>query len=575
MVDEEKDNKDSGLEATGEPKGEVEGEAVEAELSSVVEPPEEAVSSEALEETPSEAGPEGEIAGAATRVSTLTMISRVFGYLRDAVIASFFGAGFYADSFFVAFRVSNLLRRLVGEGALTSSFIPIFKEELRIRTKEEARILASKVFTLFFIILFILTVVGILMSEPLIRLMAPGFTEDSEKFALTVNLTRFMFPYMIFIGMMAIAMGVLNSLKHFTGPAISPIFLNISISLATVFISPYLAEPVYALAMGVLVGGFLQFAIQLPYLRRFDMTPGVVFDFRDTAIRKIFLLMGPAALGVGVYQLNIFITLWFASTLADGSISYLYYASRLVELPLGIFGVALATAILPNLSEYASKKDYESFLSSLSYAIRMILLVVMPAAFGLLVLGYPIIDILFLRGEFGREAAQGTVIALYFYAIGVVPIATSRVLLSVYYSTKDTLTPALIALFSLVVNVILCVLLIGPLKHGGLALATSLSEITSFTLLMLILRRRYGAIGVRPILVTAGKALMASIVMTIFVYGAIEFVVWDSRGVTFKAATLFSLIFSGAAVYFMICAALKMKEVSFLREICVKVIGKK
>jgi putative peptidoglycan lipid II flippase len=424
-----------------------------------------------------------------------TLLSRVLGYIRDAVIAWGFGAGLYADSFFVAFRVSNLFRRLVGEGALTSSFVPIFTEELGQRSRAEATRLVSKVFTLFLVILVALALLGIVFSEPLIWLLSPGFADVPGKFTLTVKLTRVMFPYMVFIGLMAIAMGVLNSLRHFLAPAISPVFFNISIIVCAVLLAPLLKVPVYALAAGVLIGGLFQFLLQIPYLKRYGMAPGIDFGFTDPAIKRIFVLMGPALLGVGVYQLNIFVTMNFASRLAEGSVSYLYYASRLMELPLGVFAVSVSTAVLPSLSEYVSKKDFDSFRESLSFSLRLVNFVTIPATLGLLVLSLPIIDILFTRGEFGAFAAKETAFALYFYAVGLVPVASSRILVSVFYSLKDTTTPVLVALGSFFFNIIMCLVLMGPLRHGGLALATSLSATLNFVCLLAVLRHRYGRFG--------------------------------------------------------------------------------
>ncbi|HAO93995.1 MAG TPA: murein biosynthesis integral membrane protein MurJ, partial [Deltaproteobacteria bacterium] len=274
---------------------------------------------------------ERKITGAASIVGGATVLSRILGYIRDAAVAYAFGAGMYADAFFMAFRISNLLRRLVGEGALTSTFIPIFTEEMGERSKEATRDLVSSVFTLFAIILIILTILGVIFSREIVLLMSPGFATDALKFSITVDLTRLMFPYMVFIGLMAIAMGVLNSYRHFAAPAIAPVFFNIAIILCIFAVAPFLDTPVYALAIGVLLGGFLQLFLQFPYLKKYGMTPKPRFHFRDEAIKKIFILMGPAAFGMGVYQLNNFVILWFSSHLAEGSVSYLYYAGRLME----------------------------------------------------------------------------------------------------------------------------------------------------------------------------------------------------------------------------------------------------
>lgn len=510
---------------------------------------------------------EGRITGAASIVGAATVASRVLGYIRDAAVAYVFGAGLYADAFFMAFRIANLLRRLVGEGALTSSFIPIFTEEKGRRSPEGTRELVSSVFTLFALILAAMAVLGIVFSREIVVVMAPGFLTDPEKFRTTVELTRLMFPYMVFIGLMAIAMGVLNSYRHFTAPALSPVLFNLSIIASIFAVTPFLATPVYALAIGVLVGGFLQFALQVPYLGRYGASPRPRMKFTDPAIKRIFLLMGPAAFGVGVYQLNIFVTLWFSSQLPEGAVSYLYYAGRLMELPLGVFGVAVSTAALPSLAEHASARDWDGFRDSLSFALRIVNFVTIPAMFGLFVLSYPIIDVLFRRGEFGAEATAGTAIALYYYTIGLVPVAVSRILTSVFYSLKDTVTPVWIAFVTLIFNVIFCFLFIGPLGHGGLALATSLSSVIGVVVLLVVLRVRFGRFGGRSILSSSLKSTVASAVMGGIIYMLISKSGFGSHGAAARTALIGVSLAVGVATYIASAVLLKVPEVSFLKGI--------
>ncbi|OGP23227.1 MAG: murein biosynthesis integral membrane protein MurJ [Deltaproteobacteria bacterium GWB2_55_19] len=510
---------------------------------------------------------ERKITGAASIVGGATVLSRILGYIRDAAVAYAFGAGMYADAFFMAFRISNLLRRLVGEGALTSTFIPIFTEEMGERSKEATRDLVSSVFTLFAIILIILTILGVIFSREIVLLMSPGFATDALKFSITVDLTRLMFPYMVFIGLMAIAMGVLNSYRHFAAPAIAPVFFNIAIILCIFAVAPFLDTPVYALAIGVLLGGFLQLFLQFPYLKKYGMTPKPRFHFRDEAIKKIFILMGPAAFGMGVYQLNNFVILWFSSHLAEGSVSYLYYAGRLMELPLGVFGVAVSTAVLPSLSEHVAKKDWEGFRSSLSFALRIVNFVTIPATVGLFVLSYPITEVLFMRGEFGAEASAGTAVALYYYALGLVPVSTSRILTSVFYSVKDTATPVWIAFFAFIVNAILCFLLVGPLGHAGLALATSLSSAVNMVALLLVLKKRFGRFGGRLIFTSALKSSVASLIMGGVIYLIIFKADFGVMGVTFKALLLASCLLIGFLVYIGTARALRTPEMTFLKGI--------
>lgn len=513
---------------------------------------------------------EHRITGAASIIGSATVLSRVLGYIRDAAVAYVFGAGMHADAFFMAFRVSNLLRRLVGEGALTTSFVPIFTEELGKRPKEGARDLASSVFTLFGIILIVLAIVAMVFSKEIVWLMAPGFLADPEKFSITVSLTRLMFPYMVFIGLMAIAMGVLNSMRHFTGPALAPVFFNIAIILSIFALVPFLSTPVYALAIGVLLGGFLQFAMQLPYLSRYGMTPRPLFNFKDPAIKRIFVLMGPAVFGVGIYQLNIFVTLWFSSQLAEGAVSYLYYAGRIMELPLGVFTVAVSTAVLPSLSEHAAKNDRIGFRDSLSFAVRMVNFVTIPAMFALFVLSYPIIEVLFQRGEFGAEAASNTSIALYYYAIGLVPVSVARILTSVFYSRKDSITPVWAAFASFIFNAVFCFVLVGPLGHGGLALATSLSAVINCGILLVVLRIRFGMFGGRSILASGIRSTLASIAMCAILYFISAYSGFAATGAAHKTVLIVVSVAAGIITYLVFSKLLNSQEVMFLKGILAK-----
>lgn len=513
---------------------------------------------------------EGRITGAASVVGAATVASRVLGYIRDAAVAYVFGAGMNADAFFMAFRIANLLRRLVGEGALTSSFIPIFTEEKNRRDSRGTAELVSSVFTLFAFILTAAAVLGMVFSREIVLVMAPGFVSDPEKFNTTVTLTRLMFPYMVFIGLMAIAMGVLNSYRHFTAPALSPVFFNLAIIASIFAITPFLATPVNALAMGVLIGGFLQFALQVPYLKRYGAAPRPLLKLADPAIKKIFKLMGPAAFGVGVYQLNIFVTLWFSSQLPEGAVSYLYYAGRLMELPLGVFGVAVSTAALPSLAEHAAVKDWDGFRDSLSFALRIVNFVTIPAAVGLFVLSYPITDVLFRRGEFGVEATSGTAIALYYYTIGLVPVAVSRILTSVFYSIKDTMTPVVIAFVTLVFNVLFCFVLVGPLGHGGLALATSLSSIVGVIALLIVLKMRLGRFGGRSIFSSSVKSVVASVLMGALIYFLISASGFSSLGSAARIALIVISLALGVVTYVTFSVLFKVPEVTFLKGILKK-----
>ncbi|HKZ46087.1 MAG TPA: murein biosynthesis integral membrane protein MurJ [Thermodesulfobacteriota bacterium] len=516
------------------------------------------------------------ITKAASIVGSATFLSRILGYIRDAVIAAYFGAGASADVFFIAYRIPNFFRRIVGEGALTVSFIPVFTEELSLGSRERAKRLASRAFTFFTIILAALTIAGVLFAPQIVEITAPGFANIPNKLPIAISLTRWMFPFLFFICLVALGMGVLNSLKHFAAPALSPVWFNLSIIGSTLFLIPFFKEAVYALAFGVVFGGALQFLYQLPYLKRYDMLPRPDFNFNDPAIRKIVFLMLPAALAAGVDQINILIVSRFASHLKEGSISYLYYADRIVELPMGVFVIAVATAVFPSMSEYAVKQDWPGFKESLSFAIRLVTFITVPATVGLIALGGPIVSMLFQRGEFSHEATKGTVYALWFFSVGLVAFGGRRILLSAFYSLKDTLTPVLVGCVAVAANIIFCFLLIGPLQHGGLALATSLSAIINLFLLFFILRKRLGRIGGRKIFASAVKAAISSLLMGAGVYGISILIDWSHGGITMlKLAVLVLAIGFGVTSYLLFARLFKSPEMAFLTGMVMERLGKK
>jgi putative peptidoglycan lipid II flippase len=306
------------------------------------------------------------VAKAASVVGAATMLSRVFGFIRDVVVAAFFGTSAAADAFFVAFRIPNLLRRLLGEGSLTVAFVPVFTQYLTQKSKEEAAELANVVFTVLSIILVFVSLLGVIFSPWIVMAMAPGFADTPDQFALAVYLNRIMFPYIFFISLVALCMGILNSLRHFAAPALSPVTLNISMIAATLLLHPYFSEPIFALAIGVMVGGVTQLAMQWPFLVKMGIRLKPNFNFRHPGLRQIGYLLLPTLIGSGIYQINILIGTILASLLPKGSVSYLYYADRIVELPLGVFAIAIGTAALPSLSEQVSRGSFAEMKKTIS-----------------------------------------------------------------------------------------------------------------------------------------------------------------------------------------------------------------
>ncbi len=467
---------------------------------------------------------------AAWVVGLATLLSRVFGFIRDVVVAGFFGAGLATDAFFVAFRIPNLLRRLFAEGSLTIAFVPVFTEYLKKRSKEEALELAGVAFTLLSIVLALVSVAGILLSPWIVMVMAPGFTDVLDKYALTVFLTRLMFPYIFFISLVALCMGILNSLRHFAAPALAPVVLNLCMIAAVFALKDFFADPLLSLAVGVMAGGVLQLAMQVPFLRKVGARLRPNFHFNHPGIRRIGLLMLPAVFGAAVYQANVFIGTILASLLPGGSVSYLYYADRVVELPLGVFAIAVGTAALPSFSEQAAEKDYEELKKTISFSLRLILFVTIPAMAALIILRVPIISVLFQRGQFDAASTFPTAQALLYYAVGLWAFSCIRVVVSAFYALQDTKTPVKIAVVALMVNASMGVALMFPMKHNGLALATSIASAVNILALALILERKVGRFLRRDFWMSILRTTVATAAMAAAVGIAGTIMGWDNTG---------------------------------------------
>jgi putative peptidoglycan lipid II flippase len=505
------------------------------------------------------------ITKAATTIGMGTFLSRILGFLRDMVIANFFGAGMAADAFFVAFRLPNLWRRLVGEGSLTISFIPVYTEYLTKRSEEESREVTHIAFTIAGVILLILTALGILFSPILIRIIAPGFYKIPEKFQLTVTLNQIIFPYLFFMGLFALAMGILNSLRHFFAPAIAPIFLNISIIVSVFLFYHTFEKPVFALALGVLAGGVIQFLFQIPFLWKKGISFRFNFNYRHPAIKRIGSLMIPGLIGTAVYQLNVFIDTIFASFLPSGSVSYLFFADRLMEFPLGIFAIAVGMASLPTLSQLASSGKVEELKETLSFTFRLVSFISVPAMVGLIALKTPIINLLFQRGLFDYNATVMTAKALLFYSVGLWAIAGSRTVVPAFYSLQDTWTPLKIALICLGANVILNSILIYPMKHAGLALATSLSSTLNLILLFRKLGPKLGSVDLRKNIRSLLKIFFCSLPMGFAAYFICSLGNWSATGNVVQKVLLLGIgVVVGIGLYLVCSYLMKNEEMLFL-----------
>lgn len=418
----------------------------------------------------------------------MTLISRVAGLVRDIVFANFVGASVAADAFYVAFRIPNFFRRIFGEGAFSQAFVPVFTEYRSQRADDEIREFAGYMAGTFATILFIVTLIGVIAAPLLIMALAPGFVDDPEKFDLTVAMLRITFPYLLFISLVAMAAGMLNTYGRFAAAAFTPVLLNLVMIGAAIWLAPRLAQPVMALAWGVFIAGVVQLLFQIPFLVRIGMLPRFRLK-KDAGVVRVFRLMGPAIFGSSVSQINMLVNTILASFLITGSVSWLYYSDRLMEFPLGVFGIALATVILPRLSREHVAKSPQEFSQVLDWALRWVLIIGVPAAVGLTVMAEPIITTLFRYGEFQGSDVVKTGQALMAFSLGLVAFMLVKVLAPGFFARHDTATPARIAAIAFGANIVLSLILVFPLKHVGLALAISLAAFLNAGLLYRRLRQ--------------------------------------------------------------------------------------
>lgn len=420
----------------------------------------------------------------------MTFISRILGFIRDMIIARIFGAGIATDAFFVAFRIPNLLRRLFAEGAFSQAFVPILAEYKNTRTAEETRDLIDHISTLLTITLFVVTLIGVVASPWIIYASAPGFLENPEKFALTVDLLRITFPYILFISLVALAGGILNTYGKFNVPAITPAFLNLSFIACALWLTPYMEPPVLALAWAVFIGGILQLAFQVPFLIRLERLPRIRFNVKESGAWRVIKLMGPAVFGVSVSQISLLINTIFASLLVTGSVSWLYYADRLMEFPAGLLGVALGTILLPSLARHYSNNSNEEYSRLLDWGLRMTMILTLPAALALGLLSTPLIATLFHHGAFTDHDVWMTREALTAYSIGLIGLILVKVLAPGFYARQNIKTPVKIAIITLIATQLMNLAFIFPFQHAGLALAIGLGACLNAGLLYYQLRKQ-------------------------------------------------------------------------------------
>ena len=489
-----------------------------------------------------------------------TGVSRVAGLVRDMVIARLFGAGFATDAFFLAFTIPNLFRRFFAEGSMNAAFIPVFSEVYHLQGREDARRFAGKCWTLLLLVMAVFTLIGIWSSPFLVKLFGAGFSSIPGKLGLTDLLNRIMFPYLFFVSLLALITGVLNVLDHYFLPSLSPLFLNLAIISSALILTPYCHPPVLALGIGVLVGGFIQLAAQFPVLRKKGMVPRLNFDFRDPLVKRTLLLMVPGIAGIAIYQINLAVSRLLASFLAEGSVSYLYYAQRLFEFPQGIFIASLAQAILPAMSRQTAVGNLEELKKSLRLSLSLIAVVTIPATVGLILCAVPVFSLFFMNRAFEYQDVRMTAYALIAYAPGLLLVGVSRVLVPVFFALKDTKTPVRISFWTLLTSAGMGFLLMQFWAHIGLATAVTISTGVNVLLLLIALRRKIGAWGSLSLLTSLVPLLPISAIMGFVVWFVLGFGAWEVHGSPFdKGLVLFSAVAAGGAVFMAGCMFCKIE----------------
>jgi putative peptidoglycan lipid II flippase len=505
---------------------------------------------------------------AAASVSGMTLLSRITGFVRDWVIAFMFGAGAVTDAFFVAFRIPNLLRRLFAEGAFSQAFVPVLGEYRKQRGDEATRVLAGKVLTTLAAWLFVATLIGVVAAPAVVYLFAGGFAKDPDKFQLTVQLLRICFPYILFMSLVSFAAGVLNTYGSFKGPAFTPVLLNLSFITFALLVAPRLERPVFALAWAVFVGGIIQAAFQIPFLRHIGMLPRPRWDPGDEGVRKILRLMAPAVLGVSVAQISLLINTQIASWLPDGAVSWLHYADRLMEFPSALLGVALGTVILPALVRHHQADDPAAYSRVLDWGLRLVLLLALPAAVALGLLAVPLVATLFWHGDlFTRHDVLMTRHALIGYAVGLGGIVAVKILAPGFYARQNIRTPVKVAIATLVVTQLLNIAFVPWLGHAGLALSISVASCFNAGWLWYLMRRS-GGYHPEP----EWAAFLLKLAVALYLMGG---AIWFSMGTEAswfaltagaRVARLALVIAAGASAYFTSLALMGFRLRDFTRQ---------
>lgn len=502
---------------------------------------------------------ERQVVGALGSIGTATLASRVLGFVRDVVVALAFGAGPVTDAFFVAFRIPNMLRRLLAEGALSTAVIPVFTEYATTRPRPEFLGMLRAVFGVAILTLGATTLLGVAAAPWLLRLIAPGFTSDPEQLGLAVLLTRVMFPYLPLVGLAALGMGALHVHNRFFAAALGPALLNVAMIGGVLLLAGHLTPPILGLALGVLAGGVAQLLVQLPSLRASGVLVPPSGDLAHPALQRLARLLLPAVFGLAAVQAMVFVNTLLASLLAPGSISFLYYADRVMEFPLGVFAIALASAALPTMARQAAAGDTTAFAATLGFTLRLGLFIAVPSTVGLVLLRQPIVRVLFERGEFGTRDTEATAAALAAYAVGLAGLSGARIVAQAFYAVGAAGTAVRVGVAAVVANIVAAVALMQPLAHVGLALAASIGGYVNLGLLLWFARRRFGPLGGRTVGASAGRTLGASVPLALWCLALQR--AWPAAPSTWlDAAWLAAAVGGGAGVFWIASVVLKVPE---------------
>lgn len=484
-------------------------------------------------------------------VSGLTLLSRILAFMRDVLIARIFGAGMATDAFFVAFKLPNLLRRMFAEGAFSQAFVPIFGEYKNRRGHDETKLLVDHVTTMLALILFLVTLIGIVAAPILVYISAPGFVKDAEKFQLTVQLLRITSPYIFFISLVAVAAGILNTYNKFWVPAFAPVLLNACFIIGALWLAPYFEPPVLVLAWAVFVAGVVQLGFQIPFLKKIGMVPSFRFSLKDEGMWRVIKQMGPAVFGVSIAQLSLIINTIFASFLVAGSVSWLYYADRLMEFPTGLLGVAIGTILLPSLSKCHANDDTHEYSKLLDWGLRMTIMLTLPAALALGLVAVPLLATFFQHGEFSAHDVLMSRSALVGYSVGLIGMILVKILAPGFYARQDIKTPVKIGMVTLLATQLMNLAFIGWIQHAGLALSIGLGACLNSAILFHFLRK-HGIYQPEPgWLVFFGKVTVALIALGL----ALWFGMGDEQGWLVNRGWsrifhLIGLVVAGVTVYF-------------------------